>query len=74
MRDKGKLPIRKNTVSRSFTSICPATTTRGGIVEVRAIAVVEHTLLYLLSDAEERKDLARTSSVGGSACRDHKRE
>jgi hypothetical protein len=43
---------------------------------VRTVAVIEHTLLDLLSDAEERKDLAR--SVEASAvevlCRDHQRE
>jgi hypothetical protein len=44
----------RNTVTRSFNSICPATTIV--IAAVRTVIVIEHTLLDILSDTEERKD------------------
>jgi hypothetical protein len=63
--------LRKNIVTRSFTSICPATTIPiyssicGGENNHR----LEHTFPNLLSDAdsEERKDLARSTDSEAAA-------
>jgi hypothetical protein len=47
-------------------------------VAVRTVAVIKHTLFNLLSDAEERKDLASGQERGGrgsgSDCGDYQRE